>query len=85
MKTSILIYEDNDLLRESVSNMIRTSDRFTLASAFENALKVYPNLTKRTLLPVRSESFPKYPLLNPAVASATPSKIPMRTIENPID
>ena len=40
MKPSILIYEDNDLLRESVSNMIRTSDRFTLASAFENALNV---------------------------------------------
>ena len=40
MKPSILIYEDNDLLRESVSNMIRISDRFTLASAFENALNV---------------------------------------------
>lgn len=40
MKPSILIYEDNDLLRESVSDMIRTSDSFTLASAFENALNV---------------------------------------------
>ena len=40
MKPSIIIYEDNDLLRESVSDMIRTSDSFTLASAFENALNV---------------------------------------------
>ncbi len=40
IKLPVLIYEDNDLLRESVSNMIRTSDTLTLAAAFENVLKV---------------------------------------------
>jgi len=40
MKLSVLIYEDNDLLRESVGNMIRTSDTLSLSGAFENALKV---------------------------------------------
>ncbi|MBL0743549.1 response regulator [Chryseolinea lacunae] len=40
MKSSVLIFEDNDLLRESVGNMIRRSDSFSLASAFENVLNV---------------------------------------------
>jgi DNA-binding NarL/FixJ family response regulator len=39
-KLSVLVYEDNDLLRESVSNMIRTSDMLTLVAAFENVLNV---------------------------------------------
>jgi len=40
MKHSVLIYEDNDLLRESVGNMIRTSDSLDLSGAFENVLNV---------------------------------------------
>ena len=51
----------------------------------EMALKAYPNCTNGTRLPETSESLPKYPLLNPAVASATPSNMPINTIEKPID
>lgn len=40
MKPSVLIYEDNVLLRESVGSMIRTSDKLELGSAFENVLNV---------------------------------------------
>ncbi len=40
MKISVLIYEDNRLLRESVGNMIRNSDTFSLAGDYENALDV---------------------------------------------
>ncbi|MFZ2905386.1 MAG: response regulator transcription factor [Cyclobacteriaceae bacterium] len=40
MKPSVLIYEDNTLLRESVGSMIRTSDKLELGSAFENVLNV---------------------------------------------
>ena len=32
-----------------------------------------------------SESLPKYPLLSPAVASASPSRIPIKNTENPIE
>jgi DNA-binding NarL/FixJ family response regulator len=39
-KLSVLIYEDNDLLRESVSSMILSNEALTLAAAFENAMKV---------------------------------------------
>jgi len=47
------------------------------------ALNEYPICTKGTLFPDLSERLPKYPLLNPAVASATPSSNPMRKIEKP--
>lgn len=40
MKHSVLIYEDNDLLRESVGNMIRTSSTLDLSGAFGNVLNV---------------------------------------------
>lgn len=40
MKLSVLIFEDNDLLRESLSNMIRSSDTLNLSAAFENVLEV---------------------------------------------
>jgi len=40
MKPSVLIYEDNALLRESLGSMIRTSDKLILAATFENVLNV---------------------------------------------
>jgi hypothetical protein len=35
--------------------------------------------------PILSDKLPKYPLLRPAVASATPSSIPIQAMVNPID
>lgn len=40
MKLSVLIYEDNPLLRESVSTMIQSNRELKLAGAFENVLNV---------------------------------------------
>lgn len=40
MKLSVLIYEDNPLLRESVSTMIQSNSELQLAAAFENVLNV---------------------------------------------
>lgn len=40
MKVSVLIYEDNHLLRESVGNMICSNETFSLSGAFENVLSV---------------------------------------------
>jgi DNA-binding NarL/FixJ family response regulator len=40
MKLSVLIYEDNPLLRESVSTMIQSSPSLKLQAAFENVLNV---------------------------------------------
>lgn len=40
MKLSVLIYEDNPLLRESVGNMIQSNREFKLEAAFENVLNV---------------------------------------------
>lgn len=40
MKLSVLIYEDNPLLRESVSTMIQSNRDLTLQAAFENVLNV---------------------------------------------
>lgn len=40
MKLSVLIYEDNPLLRESVSAMIQSSKMLALGAAFENVLNV---------------------------------------------
>jgi hypothetical protein len=51
----------------------------------DKALRAYPDCTNGTRLPVLSDNFPKYPLLNPATASANPSSIPMSTMENPMD
>lgn len=48
MKHSVLIYEDNDLLRESVGNMIRTSDSLDLSGAFENVLNVESQVKSHT-------------------------------------
>lgn len=38
MVTSVLLYEDNTMLRESISSMIRLNPRFVVAAAFENVL-----------------------------------------------
>lgn len=35
-------------------------------------------------MPMLSDSFPKYPLLIPAVTSATPSSMPIRNTEKPM-
>lgn len=40
MKLSVLIYEDNLLLRESVSSMIQSNPELKLEAAFENVLNV---------------------------------------------
>lgn len=40
MKLSVLIYEDNPLLRESVSTMIQSNRELKLMAAFENVLNV---------------------------------------------
>lgn len=40
MKISVLIFEDNDLLRESVGNMIRSSETLILSGAFDNVMNV---------------------------------------------
>jgi DNA-binding NarL/FixJ family response regulator len=40
MKLSVLIYEDNPLLRESVGNMIQSSKTLKLEADFENVLNV---------------------------------------------
>jgi DNA-binding NarL/FixJ family response regulator len=40
MKLSVLIYEDNPLLRESVGTMIQSSPALKLQAAFENVLNV---------------------------------------------
>lgn len=47
MKPSVLIYEDNDLLRESVSSMIAQSD-LQLAGAFNNVLNVTEQVQQQT-------------------------------------
>jgi DNA-binding NarL/FixJ family response regulator len=44
MKVPVLIYEDNHSLRESIAHMVRKSDYFSLASAFENATSVAAQL-----------------------------------------
>jgi DNA-binding NarL/FixJ family response regulator len=44
MKVPVLIYEDNHSLRESIAHMVRKSDYFSLASAFENATNVTAQL-----------------------------------------
>lgn len=38
MAISVLLYEDNTMLRESVSSMIRLDPRFVVSAAFENVL-----------------------------------------------
>lgn len=40
MKLSVLIYEDNPLLRDSVGTMIQSNRELTLKAAFENVLNV---------------------------------------------
>lgn len=40
MKLSVLIYEDNSLLRESVGSMIQSSNTLKLEATFENVLNV---------------------------------------------
>lgn len=40
MKLSVLIYEDNDLLRESVGTMIDSNPKLNLLGKFENVLNV---------------------------------------------
>jgi DNA-binding NarL/FixJ family response regulator len=38
MAVAVLLYEDNTLLRESISSMIRLDSRFLVSAAFENVL-----------------------------------------------
>jgi DNA-binding NarL/FixJ family response regulator len=38
MVVSILLYEDNTMLRESISSMIRLDEQFVVSGAFENVL-----------------------------------------------
>lgn len=40
MSLRILIYEDNDLLRESISSMLSLNEKFKLAGSFNNALHI---------------------------------------------
>jgi DNA-binding NarL/FixJ family response regulator len=40
MALSVLIYEDNDLLRESVASMVRSNNTLSLSASFENVLNV---------------------------------------------
>lgn len=40
MAMSILVYEDNDLLRESIGNMISLNKQFSVCASFDNVLKV---------------------------------------------
>jgi DNA-binding NarL/FixJ family response regulator len=40
MGLSVLLYEDNDLLRESIGSMIQLDERYNVAGSFGNVLKV---------------------------------------------
>ena len=40
MALSVLIYEDNELLRESLSSMVKINDVLSLTGAFENVLQI---------------------------------------------
>ena len=40
MPVSVLLYEDNDLLRQSLSSLVQLNDHYELVGAFENVLKV---------------------------------------------
>ncbi len=40
MGLRVLIYEDNDLLRESISNMLSLNEKFEVAGSFNNALNI---------------------------------------------
>ncbi len=51
----------------------------------EKHSKIYPQRTKGTRFCRISDKFPKYPFDNPAVASATPSRIPINNTEKPIE
>ncbi len=46
MAISILIFEDYDMLRESISGMVRLDSRYELAGAFANALLVEEEIKK---------------------------------------
>jgi DNA-binding NarL/FixJ family response regulator len=39
MALSVLLYEDNDLLRESISSMVQLDDRYKVAGSFGNVLE----------------------------------------------
>ena len=40
MALSVVVYEDNDLLRESIVSMISLNKQFQIGGAFSNVLKV---------------------------------------------
>lgn len=40
MNKAVLLYDDNSDLRESISNLIKTSEEFYLLAAFENSIQV---------------------------------------------
>ncbi len=40
MALSVLIYEDNTLLRESLSSMVKINEALRLTGAFENVLQI---------------------------------------------
>jgi hypothetical protein len=59
-------------------------DVLKIINGFAAALREYPIWTNGFLFPRQSESFPKYPLLRPAVASAIPSSMPISATEKPM-
>ncbi|HZY82957.1 MAG TPA: response regulator transcription factor [Cyclobacteriaceae bacterium] len=46
MSLSILLYEDNDSLRESISTMLSLTDRFRVSGSFANVLSVTDDVQK---------------------------------------
>jgi DNA-binding NarL/FixJ family response regulator len=44
----VLIFEDNEMLRESLCALVRASEQFDLAGAYPNVLNVVQNVTEHT-------------------------------------
>jgi hypothetical protein len=72
-----------NLSNDLIPNIHHTDVKATI-SGLDIALKRYPNLINGTLRPILSDHAPKYPLLNPATASAIHSSIPINATENHI-
>jgi DNA-binding NarL/FixJ family response regulator len=49
MAVSILIYEDNDLLRESISGLLSLNESYTIVGAFNNALSIEEQFNSRKI------------------------------------
>ncbi len=46
MPTSLLVFEDNDLLRESLSSLVALNPEFTLAAAYSNVMQAREQISK---------------------------------------